>query len=502
MRPISGRAPRECRALRPAACIALALRISGPILALAALTSAPALAARTAPPILVDHAAERPAEQITPIVIGGASYVSTNDLARVFAATKYWRPEIQKLTLRLGEHTLRFTVDAPIVLVDEVGRNLLEPARLIQGAVYVPESIVRRIFEWGLFADATWDDASRTIRFRSPVHVVRQTQLFLRGRVTEISATLLRGLPPRVLYATPSEIRILFEGGTLDTARSFTGGVVTGGSIREVPGGVELRLRLNEDAKGYAVSVGSGRLKVSVTDDKDLVDAGLFTQLEPVPIGGPDRDIRTIVIDPGHGGTDLGATLRGGMAEKDAALDLARALRTALSQRLSARLIMTRESDIDVSAARRAEIANEAGADLFISVHLDSEGSIKGGGFRVFTLSPGVAGGVGQPDALPEDIDGVLLRPWLGAQASAVGSSMALAQAIADSLQHSFPGAPVLTRQGPMRVLEPVVCPAILLESAPAARSGPDAMSRSYTIYDYARTVAEAIEKFVKAARG
>jgi hypothetical protein len=133
---------------------------------------------------------------------------------------------------------------------------------------------------------------------------------------------------------------------------------------------------------------------------------------------------------------------------------------------------------------------------------LDSEGSIKGGGFRVFTLSPRGAGMGGQSNALPEDIDGSTLRPWLGAQASAVGSSMALAQAISDSLEHSFPGNPVLTRLGPMRVLEPVVCPAILLESAPAARSGPDAMSRGYTIYDYARTVAEAIEKFVKAARG
>lgn len=486
MRPIPGRASLAVGS------------VASLVLALVAVVS-PASAARTVQPISVDHAEERPAEKIMPILIDGASYVSTNDLARIFSATKYWRPEIQKLTLRLGEHTLRFTVDAPIVLVDESGRNLIDPARLIQGVVYAPESIVRRIFEWGLFADATWDDATRTIRFRSPVHVVRQAQLFPRDRVTEISATLLRGLPPRVLYATPSEIRILFEGGTLDTVRSFEGGIVTGGSIRETAGGVELRLRLGENAKGYAVSVGSGRLKVSVTDDKDLVDAGLFNKLEPVPIGGPDRDVRTIVIDPGHGGTDLGATLRGGMSEKDAALDLARALRSALSQRLSARVIMTRESDVDVSAARRAEIANEAEADLFISIHLDSEGTIKGGGFRVFTLSPGGAAADGQPDAIPEDIDGVTLRPWLGAQASAVGSSMALAQAIADSLQHSFPGTPVLTRQGPMRVLEPVVCPAIMLESAPAARTGP---GRGYTIYDYAQTVAEAIEKFVKAARG
>ncbi len=468
----------------------------------AALVVLPALAARTGPPIFVEYPAPRPPERIVPIVIDGSPYVSTNDIARVFSATKYWRPEIKKLSLRIGEHTVRFTVDAPMVVVDEAGKNLVSPARLIQGDVYASDAIVRKLFEWRLITEATWDDASRTIRFRSPVHTVRQAQLYTRGRVTEVSATLLRSLPPRVIYATPSEVRVLFEGGTLDTARVLSGGIVTGGSIREIPGGVEVRLRLDKDARGYAVSVGSGRLKVSVTDDKGLVEAGLFAELVPVPIGGPDHDVRTIVIDPGHGGTDLGATLPGGMAEKDAALDLARALRSALGQRLGARILLTRESDAELSTARRAEIANEAGADLFISIHLDADGSIRGGGFRVFTLSPTASGPEGTGEPIAEEIDGVPLKPWQSAQVPIVGSSMALAQAIADSLQSEFPGTPVLAETARMRVLGPLVCPAVLLESAPAPRAGPDAMSRGYTIYDYTRTVAEAIEKFVKAGRG
>ena len=471
-------------------------------LAAAGLATLPALAARTAPAIFVEYPDPRPGERITPIVIDGARYVSTNDLARIFSATKYWRPEIKKLSLRIGEHSIRFTVDVPVILVDEAGKNLVAPARLIQGDVYAPEAIVPRLFEWRIVTDATWDDAARTIRFRSPVHTVRQAQLYTRGRVTEVSATLLRGLPPRVLYAMPSEVRILFEGGTLDTARALSGGVVTDGSIREIPGGVELRLHLNGDARGYAVSVGSGRLKVSVTDDKDLVEAGLFTPLEPIALGSAGNGVRTIVIDPGHGGADLGATLPGGMAEKDAALDMARALRSALGQRLGVRILLTRESDTDLSATRRAEIANEARADLFISIHLDSEGAVRGGGFRVFTLGPATSGADGPPDALPEEIDGMPFRPWLGAQATSIGSSMALAQAIADTLQHAFPETPVLAETARMRVLGPVVCPAILLESAPALRAGPESISRGYTIYDYTRAVAEAIENFVKAARG
>jgi hypothetical protein len=50
-----------------------------------------------------------------------------------------------------------------------------------------------------------------------------------------------------------------------------------------------------------------------------------------------------------------------------------------------------------------------------------------------------------------------------------------------------------------MSVLEPTLCPAIMIESAPASRAGPEAMSmRGYTIYDYTQTVAHAIEDFVR----
>lgn len=494
--------PRNPHARRRTIIRLLTIGAALALLTAAAYVARAATSARTGRPILVDYAEPRPSERITPIVIGGATYVSTNDLARVFSATKYWRPDTQKLSLRIGEHTIRFTVGAPLVLIDDEGWNLVMPARLIQGIVFVPEPVVAGLFERGLIAGASYDEAARTVRFRGEVHTVRQVQVFPRGHVTEVSASLLRGLPPRVLYATPSEIRMFFEGGTLDTMKSLAGGIVTDGWVREIPGAVDLRLELADGAKGYAVSVGSGRLKVSVTDDQGLVDGGVFTELDPPPIGGHDRNVRVIVIDPGHGGSDKGVTLPGGMVEKDAALDMARALRSALQQRLGARVILTREGDDDVTVQRRAEIANESHADLFVSVHLDAQGSLSGGGFRVLTLSPLASSSEAQGDAIPEDVDGVPLRPWLGAQSSVVGSSLALAQAVADSLTHAFPQTPVTLTSGRVRVLEPVACPALFLESAPAARSGPEAMSRGYTIYDYTRVVSDAIERVVRMKRG
>jgi hypothetical protein len=103
---------------------------------------------------------------------------------------------------------------------------------------------------------------------------------------------------------------------------------------------------------------------------------------------------------------------------------------------------------------------------------------------------------------LPGDGDGIELKPWRSAQSAVVGSSIAFAQAVADALARTFPQAPVIVRTGGMSVLEPVLCPAIVVESAPAARSGPESMSmRGYTTYEYTQTVARAIEEFVRKSR-
>ena len=485
------------RLLAPLAPLALA---AAP-LALLAFLALPALAIQRAAPIQVVHPDPEATEIITPVWLDGVRYVSTNDLARVFRATKYWRPELRKLSLRIGDHTVRFTVDAPVVLVDEDAKNLVLSPCLLQGSVYVPETVLAQLIEWGLITNAIWDEPTRTVRFRAPVHTVRQAQLWVRGHVTEVSATLQRSLPPRVLYATPTEVRLLFEGGTVDTARVFAGGVVQSGTIRETQDGVEARLLLTPDAKGYSVTVAANRLKVAVTDDKDLVSAGIFIPLEPISLAGSDGKFKTIVLDPGHGGGDPGATLAGGQLEKDAALDLARQIRTELMDKLGVRVVLTRDGDVDVALSRRSEVANESGGDLFISVHLDDDGALRQGGFRVYALSPSLPASTGAdriPLGMNGDVGGAELRPWESAQAAVTGNSMALAQAIADGLWRNFPQSPVAFRTGRISVLEPVAYPAILIEVAPPPRGSPEAMSlRGYSLRDVAKSVAQTIQEFL-----
>ncbi len=92
----------------------------------------------------------------------------------------------------------------------------------------------------------------------------------------------------------------------------------------------------------------------------------------------------TVVIDAGHGGKDSGAT-GNGYREKDIALDVARYLASEL--RNDYKVILTRDSDVFIPLGERAEIGNDANADLFISVHLNSASNSSGNGSEVFYYS-------------------------------------------------------------------------------------------------------------------
>ncbi|MCM3628192.1 N-acetylmuramoyl-L-alanine amidase [Paenibacillus glycanilyticus] len=80
---------------------------------------------------------------------------------------------------------------------------------------------------------------------------------------------------------------------------------------------------------------------------------------------------KTIVLDPGHGGKDVGSIGGTGTYEKDVTLPTALQVRDKLLE-LGATVVMTRDADTAISLDARTEIAQEENADLFISIHFDA----------------------------------------------------------------------------------------------------------------------------------
>lgn len=94
-------------------------------------------------------------------------------------------------------------------------------------------------------------------------------------------------------------------------------------------------------------------------------------QPEPAP-EPPATDGRFIAIDAGHGGTDTGAVNQPvGIAEKDITLAISQKLKTILEAG-GHTILMTRDEDVFVGLGRRAQLANQAATEIFVSIHCNS----------------------------------------------------------------------------------------------------------------------------------
>jgi N-acetylmuramoyl-L-alanine amidase len=98
--------------------------------------------------------------------------------------------------------------------------------------------------------------------------------------------------------------------------------------------------------------------------------------------------VRRIVLDPGHGGKDVGSVTPDGHFEKDITLDIALRLRELLSAQPGIEVLLTRDKDERVLLSQRARFANEAKADLFLSIHLNWLEPATNRGVETFYLGP------------------------------------------------------------------------------------------------------------------
>ncbi len=165
------------------------------------------------------------------------------------------------------------------------------------------------------------------------------------------------------------------------------------------------------------------------------------------PDTSPYYRVAAIVIDPGHGGKDPGASYSytvGGkriiVAEKDVVLDISRLLYTMLTQKYPNKIIkMTRDSDTFISLEQRPEIANSIPtksneAIIYISVHANSSANRQARGFEVWYLTPTHRRELLEPAAYTEEHEDIL--PILNSmkEEEYTWESVILAKDILDSL--------------------------------------------------------------------
>jgi N-acetylmuramoyl-L-alanine amidase len=182
-------------------------------------------------------------------------------------------------------------------------------------------------------------------------------------------------------------------------------------------------------------------------------------------------ELRVVVLDPGHGGAEIGAEGKGGLAEKDLVLAVARQLRSYLQDRLGLRVILTRDGDRNLALDERTAVANNNKADLFISIHADASPSRDARGSSVYFLSYSegeqvASAAAARAEAASGGTNGLDFILWDMAQASHLSQSSRLAEIVQEELL-SATGSEKANRgikQNTFRVLKGATMPAVLVE--------------------------------------
>jgi N-acetylmuramoyl-L-alanine amidase len=231
-----------------------------------------------------------------------------------------------------------------------------------------------------------------------------------------------------------------------------------------------------------AVEAAGGKAQPVPPEPEKKEEPPPAVEVTPPPVEGSSpaaKGIRTIVIDPGHGGLEVGAKGKFGTLEKDITLAISLRLKALIEKNLAFHVELTRDRDMDVSLEKRAAIANNHRAELFISIHANSSYRRNANGSETFFLSLNAtdeearrlaylennSADLDKPLA-SENKDDIMMILWDMAQSAYLKQSQRLAEIIQDELNSLLGTKDRGIKQAPFKVLTGVACPAVLVEAA------------------------------------
>ncbi|HEX5718525.1 MAG TPA: N-acetylmuramoyl-L-alanine amidase [Thermoanaerobaculia bacterium] len=384
----------------------------------------------------------------------------------------------ESTTLRIEQTDVVLGLGSAIITVGEKLVSLTQPPVRGDGGILVPLDFLRNT--WGDLLGYAFEwrpEASRLlITRRGARELTVVTDVVHQQGITTVVLQFAE-VPRYRIERQAGEVRVQMIADRL--AVPFQRPLIVDPLVREVaitPEQVRVQLMPGAEAQSYVLE-NPFRIVLDVHQPSS-VDV-------PTPTMARPRDtprLRTIVIDPGHGGTETGAIGPSGIQEKELTLILARDLEARLEQS-GFRVILTRNEDASVPHDNRTAIANQNKADLFISIHLNSSLGSGAYGAETYFLSAEPTDATAAraaatentaaaentdaepaPEADPQAMADLELILWDLAQSHHMAESQRFAKLVQGELNQTLQLRDRGVKQAPFRVLMGAAMPAVLVE--------------------------------------
>jgi N-acetylmuramoyl-L-alanine amidase len=362
--------------------------------------------------------------------IGSDYFLNAKEAGQLYGGQVYWYPVSGRVQLSVRGKAIQLQVDSDSVQVGDKMVKLEGAVMLRTSQAYIPLSF----FEGEEFSawagmDTTFNPRTKllTLDRRSTIGEVRW---FSYKDYTRVSVEL----QPRVQYKPAARgvggVEVNFPLGTLDASEQadIGDGVLDYYALAQNAQAAKLTVKFSKPGLKWKVKElkDPRRMVLDVFKDEPVAtsegeeDGAVATgeqrpakaaqppepaaasqassesvkTAQPVKSIGPvvegkssERVKRRIVVDAGHGGKDPGATGARGTLEKDINLKAALELAKLLKQEGTFEVLLTRADDTFVPLSDRSRMANEFGADLFVSLHCNASRHPRDNGFEVYFMN-------------------------------------------------------------------------------------------------------------------
>jgi N-acetylmuramoyl-L-alanine amidase len=329
-------------------------------------------------------------QPIRRLTIDKIDYLSATDLFGAVGARTDWKEGHRELDVVLDNKRLSFEVAKRLCKVEGSDYNLVHAPVLRADEMYLPVQqslfLLSDVLERVLVYD---DDEAMITAVKEGFNVSGINFLTkVNGDLLEIMLT--KNLGYEVFISEGNWVNVTIHGGRVDiprlTRKNPHEKII---SVRafQFDNSAQVSVQLRENVVEFHANYAPDphRIQISIENAAFVSQAGDSTTLQRHDEYNP---IDVIVIDPGHGGDRDGAVGKNGLKEKDVVLDIALRLETILEKSKRFTPVLTRREDKNVGLEERAQLANVASGDLFVSIHANSSDQKSATGSQTFFLSP------------------------------------------------------------------------------------------------------------------
>ena len=363
----------------------------------------------------------KPQEAAEAYKAGGKLYLDAKRVGAIYGGQVYWYPVSGRVQLSLRGRSLQLVAGSGTAAAGETTLKLADPMIVRVSRAFVPLSFLTgaEFASWSGH-QTRYDERTKTLNVERTGTIGSPRAFSYKGR-TRITLALAPGASFHAAARGTGAVDLVVDYGVAEAEErvSVDDGVVASFALKQEAKLARLSVRFAENGQRWRASelseprraaldvyapgvplpaaaakeeeaAPSSSVRVVSKDVAALVNgepaAKSAPQAKAAPKEEPKRR-RLIVIDPGHGGKDPGATGGRGTREKDVNLAAALELASVLKERGDFDVVLTREEDVFIPLSQRSDLANGRNADLFVSLHCNAAGNRRENGFEVYSVS-------------------------------------------------------------------------------------------------------------------